>query len=473
MARENQGLQIALILLVMAAIVLSVTTYLGFKSASDEFKAKQVAVTTGTKAENDARKYEGHIKILKKVIGAADAEAVDQIETKFGEDMKLYGAGYPEDSLFYRRLLEKMKRTIEEKNAALDAAKAEVPIVKDKYDDALKAKDVQLEKYKEAQQKANDDLATEQTTFQNAIRQKNDDADKIQGDLAAARKEITEIREQAKTAEQATKTVIDKLKARVTEQGEKIEGYTSEKVGTPSGEVSWVNQRNSTVWINLGRADSLTRQVSFSVYSPDVSDTTAKGARKAKIEVTQVLGDHLSEARVTDDDITNPILPGDKIFTPLWTSGAKRHFALAGLLDVDGDGRSDLQAVLNLIAINGGVVDCYITDTGKLVGQVTVNTNCLILGEPPTEKGEPLQREAFTKIMHDADEMRLQKMQLNDLLQRMGWKNMSKVVRFGRGANLNDFRAKPDQGVVRKSAGSNTSDVFKKRQPPKAPASAY
>ena len=80
MARENQGLQIALILLVMALIVLSVTTYLGWKSYSDEFKAKEVALTAGAKAQNEATKFEGHVKDLKKVIGAADTEAVDQIE---------------------------------------------------------------------------------------------------------------------------------------------------------------------------------------------------------------------------------------------------------------------------------------------------------------------------------------------------------------------------------------------------------
>jgi hypothetical protein len=54
----------------------------------------------------------------------------------------------------------------------------------------------------------------------------------------------------------------------------------------------------------------------------------------------------------------------------------------------------------------------------------------------------------------------------------MGWKNMSPVVRFGRGANPKDFRAKPEEGVPKKSTG-NVSDVFLKRQPPKTPASAY
>jgi len=472
MARENQGLQIALIICVMLLIILSVSTYLCYRAYDDAFKGRETALAAGSKAEGVAKTNSDHVDELKRVIGAAKTEPIDVITSTFNDDMKKYGAAYPEDSQFYRRLLEKMKRTIDEKNSELEAAKAEIPKLKDDYDTRVKGVEVEREQFKNERNKANDDLAAQQATFADERRRKNAEADKLQGDLVDARKKINEILDKAKTDEQATKTVIGKLKDLVTDQSDKLAKVTSDKVGTPNGEISWVNQRNSTVWINLGRADSLARQVSFSVYPTDVTDMTAKGARKGKIEVTQILGDHLAEARVVDDDIADPILPGDKIFTPVWNSGEKRHFALAGLMDVDGDGRSDLQTVLNLIAINGGVVDCYITDAGKLVGQVTVNTNCLILGERPTEKGEPRQREAFTKIMKEVEELRLQQMQLNDLLQRMGWKNMSPVVRFGRGGNPKDFSAKPDEGVPRKSTG-NPSDEFKKRQPPKTPASAF
>ena len=89
----------------------------------------------------------------------------------------------------------------------------------------------------------------------------------------------------------------------------------------------------------------------------------------------------------------------------------------------------------------------------------------MILGAAPDERGDPAQREAFTKILREADQFRLPKMQLADFLRRIGWKNMSPVVRYGQGANSNDFRAKPDAGVVRKSTG-NTSDVFKEREAP-------
>ena len=478
MARENQGLQIDQIICVMLLIVLSVSTYLGFRSYSDEFKAKEAAVAAGSKSEQQARANANDVDDLKKVIGADKTETATAITETFRADMQKYGAAYPEDSQFYRKLLEKMQKTIDEKQFDLEAAKAEVPKLKDEYETREKGKEAQLDQFKNERNKANDDLASEQAKYQAERRRKLEEGDKLSADLVHARKEAKETVDKVTTDLQTANNLIGKLKTIVTDQSDKLTKLTSDKLGNPNGEISWINQRNSTVWINLGRADSLSRQVTFSVYPADVTDMTAKGAKKASIEVTQVLGDHLAEARVVDDDISNPILPGDKIFTPLWNPGEKRHFALAGLMDLDGDGRSDLQSVLNLIAINGGVVDCYIKDDGTIGGphgkesKIDVNTNCLILGDAPTEKGDPRQLAAFSKLLRDADQLRLQRVQLADLLQRMGWRNMSPVVRFGRGANPKDFRAKPDEGVPKKSTG-NVSDVFQKRQPPKAPASAY
>ena len=145
-------------------------------------------------------------------------------------------------------------------------------------------------------------------------------------------------------------------------QSDQIEQMTTTKIDVFDGEIRWVDQRLGMVWINLGRADALPRQITFSVYPPDTTDLTAAGGQKASIEVTQILGDHLAEARMLDDTISNPIIPGDKIHTPLWAPGEKKHFALAGFMDVFGDGKSHLQTVIDLIKMNDGIVDAYIDE---------------------------------------------------------------------------------------------------------------
>ena len=72
----------------------------------------------------------------------------------------------------------------------------------------------------------------------------------------------------------------------------------------------------------------------------------------------------MAEARVTEDDATNPILTGDRIYSQVWQPGKKLHFALTGLIDLDGDTRSDMQLARELIELNGGVVDAYVADEG-------------------------------------------------------------------------------------------------------------
>ena len=114
---------------------------------------------------------------------------------------------------------------------------------------------------------------------------------------------------------------VDDLKSQRKDEPESFE--------VADGRVSWVNQ-NGTVWINLGTADSLRRQVTFSVFDADLHDA-AKSKKKGSIEVTRLLSDHMAEARITKDDPKNPILTGDNIYSQIWHRGKKLHFALTGL----------------------------------------------------------------------------------------------------------------------------------------------
>ena len=149
------------------------------------------------------------------------------------------------------------------------------------------------------------------------------------------------------------------------------------------GEISFVDLRDHTVWIDCGAADGLGRQVTFSVYSGDATDL-AKATVKAKIEVTKV-NEHMSMARIVDDQVTD-LVPGDKIFTPMWSPGERKHFALVGFLDLNDDGKDDHEGVKNLIKLHHGVIDCDVDDKGKINGTIAIHTNYLICGEPPGKR---------------------------------------------------------------------------------------
>jgi hypothetical protein len=474
MARENQGLQIALIVFVMLTIILGVTTYLFFRQYEEaDIKAKNNATERDKKATL-AVKNEDDANELKRLIGVAKTEKVDAITTTiFSEDMKKFGGSYPEDVRFYRPLLEKMQKTINEKNVEVTKITAESESLKAKILALEASKQPQIDEFKQAAEKAGTDLADERSKFEKDVASVRQQETKLKGDLENVRKDSAAALSKVDAQIQAATIRNQKLVGINKNQSEKLEQLTSQKFDNPEGEIRWVNQRLGTVWINLGRADALTRQVTFSVYPANVSDAAATGGKKGSIEVTQILGDHLAEARLYDDKLSDPLMPGDKIFTPIWTPGEKRHFALAGLVDLDGSGKNSIRTVVDLITMNGGVVDSYVDEKGKKIGEITVNTRYLVLGEAPNEKGQSAAIKAFSELRGDADRLGVQKIQLSDLLERMGWKNQTAVVHYGRGSNPKDFAAKPDEGVQQKSIG-NVTDIFQRRQPPaQQPSSAY
>ena len=470
MARENQALHIVLILCIMLIVVLGVCTYVGFHNASETaLKAKSNAADASAKAVQ-LQTAQDNLKTLEGMIGLVPTDDIKDVTDKFNEDMQKYGQSYPEQTRKYRLLLEKMLKTIEERTADLEAAKKQIKDLDEQYAVRESSKDSQIKQFQDASVKANDERAAESAKFKTEVARKNEEGAKLAADLKSARLEADQKVAKVESALDVEKKKVEKQKVVIETQADKIANYESGQIKAPDGEVLWANQREGTVWINLGRADNLTRQVTFSVYPGDNSNLTVKD-KKGSIEVTHIIGEHLAEARVLDDVMSNPIIPGDRIHTVLWSANAKRHFAIAGMVDLNGDGTSDLDTLINIIQLNGGVVDCYISDKGsnknQVVGAITPNTNALILGDAPTERGDPAMLAAFTKIQNEADLLRTPKIQLGDLLQGMGWKDLSHVVRYGRGANPNDFRAKPDQGVPKKSSG-NVSDLYKKREPPKS-----
>ena len=159
--------------------------------------------------------------------------------------------------------------------------------------------------------------------------------------------------------------------------------------------IAWVNLRERMVWVNLGTADKLRPQVTLSVYDKGATKV-AQGDSKGSIEVLRVIEPHLAEACIVDDQVSNPILPGDVVHTPAWRPGRAVHFALAGVLDVTDDGKSDRELVVNLIHRNGGEIDAELKDDGTIQGQLTSETRYLLQGIKPTDTADAAKVNSWT-----------------------------------------------------------------------------
>lgn len=437
MARENQGLQIALIVFVMLTIILGVTTFI-FYGRYDEALIKAKTETEKAVADRtQATSLKADNAKLKEMIGVEAGKTIAEVEAIFNDDVKKYagkqddGGALPDAQKFYRPLLEQLYQTLNARDKQIVAKEEQIrKCEEDRAANEAKLQD-QVKKFQEAAVAASDELKKERETFTAERTRTTSDKTEIAAQLDKTRKEsqeeITKKDESIKAREKET----DRLLEVNTRLAGKLETVTKEVADSPLGEIRWVNQGSHKVWINLGRADSLPSQISFSVYSPNATDMT-KAGRKASIEVTQITGEKLAEARIVEDKDSDPIMPGDKIYTPIWRPGEKKHFALAGLMDLNGDGRSDLQAVKNLITMNGGVVDCAPTASGdEREGEMTVNTRYLVLGSEPRGEGAMT---VWSRMDADAKRLGIKKITLDDLIQQMGgYRAEASATQFGAG----------------------------------------
>ena len=470
MARENQGLQIALIVFVLLTVILGATTWVFYQRSTElaekvktETTAKETANNTAGKAEDDSKEF------AKLISGAGASAKLEDAQKQKVNDMQVFAAGLKPDEWYYSPVLHKLAVILAEKSDELKKKNEEIAKWEVKYKEREDSKAPQIKDFRESADKAAQELASAKQNFDARRTEVEKLAADTQAKLASVRKETaTEIekqKEDIKKLEKSLATTQGSLNEKTTE----INDTKRTIVDVPDGEIRWVNQRSGMVWINVGRADGLQPLMTFSVFPADISDLS-KGARKGTIEVTQILDGHMAEARITDDTITDPLMPGDKIDTALWNPGEHLHFALAGLMDVNGDGRNDLELVKNLITMNNGVVDCYQDDKGRVhgLGEMSINTRFLVKGsDAKKEAGAPALSAGQSSIGDKAKELELkakelgvQTISLQELLQRMGYKAPVSTRATGE-TNTNQYRPKASSTEPR----TKSPDAFQPRQP--------
>lgn len=464
-ARQDQTLQIFLIIFIFAFLVTAVVAYLGWRGYS-EADTKAIALDASLKtknAESDIQKND--LEDMRQLMGFERNSTTADVKKQGDLDMKTYGSGIADEaSRTYRKVLETVHAELLASAAREAKQKAEFSEQAKKLLAVNSEAQKQMEKYDDARKKAEEDAASQRNAFAEFRRNLEKAQADVQNNLASQRtnyeKQIADSTARIKTLEEQI-AKMDRAVRNLIEQRKDEPGSFE----VADGRISWVNQ-NGTVWINLGSADSLRRQVTFSVFDADQHDA-AKAAKKGSIEVTRLLDEHMAEARITKDDPTNPILTGDNIYSQVWHRGKQLHFALTGVIDIDGDGQSDMQLALQLIKLNGGIVDAYLKDDGKMDGEITANTRYLVLGDVPDSALKSAMTEGYHKMSKEAASVGVQTITLPQFLDQMGYKPQDRTVHLGTGAKARDFPARPDN-----PDGSSSAPPSPKRRPAAASASS-
>jgi hypothetical protein len=419
-ATVAQSLSIALIVFVMLTFVLAVTTYLFFRQKVDAEAAAKTAATEMAQAKTDLQNSEAEKAKLKQILGFTDDKPVGDIETEVNEAFEKNFGDFKEDSKAYVSVTQWLLESVEAKDKDLKSINANNEQLQKEKVEAIAAADKRLadiEAKLKAKEKMADDLKKQfdddrerheelskklaeehRKSLERAERLNLLDEEIAKGEplLAAARQArfktqppegkvgvlFEELKDRAKLIGRqntlladlrvADKALQDTVLA-ATPKDDRIDGF--------DGRILSVNPIDRSVLIDFGSTRGLRTGLVLRVYDP-ADPRPQAGDNKAVVEVVSVESDALARARVREDSIGNPILPGDRVATSLWAPGGSFEAVIVGFVQLDSDEKQDQDRLKQLVEGVGGHVEQSVTST----------TTMLIDGGQPRTIGSGTER---------------------------------------------------------------------------------
>lgn len=348
---------------------------------------------------NDAlRKKTSQADLMKAMLGAGEvSEAnlamlresvagnpeMEAIERRFVQDMAYFGPEVDVANRNYTYLPEFLVNAIRARNDQYGQARQEVMTIRTQADS-------DVDNARKAQQEAEQTRDGSIAKLEKATAEFTEDRDKMKrtgeetkdklnqtvGDFQKFRKVASDEKTQLLSQAVAQKNTIEN-------QRQELNRLRSDKFENVQGEIQYVVPPGNLVLINLGSSDSLRAGVQFGVIASD-SINLQDAPVKATIEVVKILNANSSQARVIGSpSYRDPLIAGDKIYSPFWSPGRKVRIALAGDIDIDGDGRSDVDQLRSMIELAGAEVAAVITKSGAVEGKLDASVRFLVVGDQP------------------------------------------------------------------------------------------
>jgi hypothetical protein len=252
----------------------------------------------------------------------------------------------------------------------------------------------------------------------------------------------------------------------IAKQTKMLQEFLSPDYATPQGSIIDVQDGGTMVWINLGRANGLTKGVPFSVLDANEPSTT-KAAPKANMVIEHV-SDNIARGRIFFDEtdpearrryFRNMAKRGDLVYSPAWRPGRKVGFALVGKMDISGDYTDEIDSVRQLIRNSGGTIDAELPAKGSptpgLPG-ISPNTSYLVIGtdvrsvaENPATADKAREYERF---IAEARENGVMQISVDKLLGLLKVDQSSRIVPLGERVRGSDFPVRTPISSPRSSA---------------------
>jgi len=483
----------ALAFAVMTTLVLALVCYMTAKE-NQKLQAKETTsnAARGT-AEQGLRTAMDEITLLKKMLGYVDFENIgsetdntpNSVAGTLRRDMTLYGqeqvqpnAANPTVAATLQSLraaLNAAQQNVQERQTQLDAVRAELA-------QEIASHKNRVTELAASQSSSEGQLQTLVTGKGEEMAQKDSEIAKWRNEFNLQQREKEALRDELEAVRKSKDAEIYDLENIVGFLREKLNELEDLSFDKADGQIVRVDNTTRAVWINLGSEDGLRPQVTFAVYTKSHEGFGRGNADiKAKIEVTKIRGPHLAEARILKDDIGRPIQADDPIYTPVWSKNVKEYFSFVGIVDMDGDEKSDRELLHNTLANANAGIELEVDDAGNRIpegGELTVKSKFLIIGKiedpanfPGTDeqKQEEIRKvlDEYALLTKEALRKGIKVITFNDFLNYMGYEQRQRLYdatsdqKFNLKAGSHSTSTSQEMGGSSRFSTGQTSERFK------------
>ena len=394
---------------------------------------------------------------------------MDLAATNFVRDMAYFGPEVEVGQRNYSQLPEFFVTAIRGRTSQYTTATKEQQLIRSQadsdVDNARKAQQVAEDNRKSADKKLKD----EQELFSEDRERMNQEKEETRDNLTKTVRDFNTYRKRStdELAQQKQKT--DQFGNTIEIQRQQLNRLRSDKFESVQGEIRFVLNGGNVCTINLGAADALRPGVTFGVI--DADEPRLEDARvKATIQVTKIRGEHVAEARVVAlPETSSPIIEGDKIYSPFWQSGVPVKIALAGEIDIDGDGRPDNEQIKGMITSAGAQVAASVAADGTVEGTLDASIRFLVIGQSPeisdnsadsaSAEAAAQAAAALGRIKEKATELGLTVIPAWKLQAYLKTIDDTVTTPLGSAVRGEDFE--PDSRISRPRIRSDISDLYK------------
>jgi hypothetical protein len=465
---SRAGLVVFLVLFILLSITLGVTTYYGYDTANTAQANEKKAKDEGKAWENDSNWYKYVATTYRQYLGAPlpagdDAAAYRKeygsgsgakdkgkaeehkklIETldknkKWDDTQKKPGESFQEEVDRLKKELADQKNATAKANEDKDKALAQAEANKREVDKAKADFQGELAKVRKANDEQVDGL---RKGFEAQLKEIDNRGDKAPKEFEDLRKQMADLNKQN---QKLTKDLADARKT-IKERGYEVAVAAAKAEVDVSrinpdnlAKIASINPGGDMPYINLGSADNLKRQATFSIYGKGIDGKPLRDP-KGKLEVIRITGPHMAQCRITElrDERRDPVLPGDFIYNPAWNPNLKQHVAIVGTIDLTGDKRDGTQEFIRTLQAQGIEVDAYMDmKTKKLMkpggdgpGEITLRTDLLIVGDNPEfnpniikpKDPKEAKKDPMQEVQDEAERKGVRVMSLHTFLEMSGY----------------------------------------------------